>query len=176
MKQKYEKYWGTMDMINLMLYVGFVLDPRNKIKALVFWSRKCNGPMWADQIESKVRDLLNRLIGQYNKFRGGRVGESSNIVEDARRAYVNPICSGEDKETQYRNMFFQHLVAENDLECRLEVDQYLLDGCEANIIDFDILNWWKVNAPKYHTLPVIACDVLAIPISTIASESAFSNG
>jgi hypothetical protein len=176
MKQKYEKYWGTMDMINLMLYVGFVLDPRNKIKALVFWSRKCNGPMWADQIESKVRDLLNRLIGQYNKFRGGRVGESSNIVEDARRAYVNPICSGEDKETQYRNMFSQHLVAENDLECRLEVDQYLLDGCEANIIDFDILNWWKVNAPKYHTLPVIACDVLAIPISTIASESAFSNG
>jgi hypothetical protein len=52
----------------------------------------------------------------------------------------------------------------------------LLDGCEANIIDFDILNWWKVNAPKYHTLAEIARDVLAIPISTIASESAFSNG
>jgi hypothetical protein len=44
-----------MDMINLMLYVGFVLDPRNKIKALVFWLRKCNGPMWVDQIEAKVR-------------------------------------------------------------------------------------------------------------------------
>jgi len=56
------------------------------------------------------------------------------------------------------------------------VDQYLLDGCEANIIDFIILNWWKVNAPKYPTLPAIARDVLAIPISTVAFESAFSNG
>jgi hypothetical protein len=165
-----------MDMINLMLYVGFVLDPRNKIKALVFWLRKCNGPMWADQIEAKVRDLLNRLIEQYNKFHGWGVGESSNIVEDTRKVDVNPICDDEDKETQYRNMFSQHLVAENDLECRSEVDQYLLDECEANIIDFDILNWWKVNTPKYPTLAAIARDVLAIPISTVASESAFSNG
>jgi len=176
MKQKYEKYWGTMDMINLMLYVGFVLDPCNKIKALVFWLRKCNGPMWVDQIEAKVRDLLNRLIEQYNKFHGRGVGESSNIVEDTRRADVNPIRGDEDKETQYRNMFSQHLVVENDLECRSEVDQYLLDGFEANIIDFDILNWWKVNTPKYPTLAAIARDVLAIPISTVASESAFSNG
>jgi hypothetical protein len=176
MKQKYEKYWGTMDMINLMLYVGFVLDPRNKMKALVFWLKKCNGPMWADQIEAKVRDLLNRLIEQYNKFHGRGVGESSNIVEDTRRVDVNPICGDGDKETQYRNMFSQHLVAENDLECRSDVDQYLLDGCEANIIDFDILNWWKVNTPKYPTLAAIARDVLAIPISTVASESAFSNG
>jgi hypothetical protein len=57
-----------MDIINLMLYVGFVIDPHNKIKVLVFWLRKCNGLVWADQIEAKVRDLLNRLIRQYNKF------------------------------------------------------------------------------------------------------------
>jgi hypothetical protein len=50
-----------------------------------------------------------------------------------------------------------------------------LDGCEANIIDFDILTWWKVNVPKYHTLIEIARDVLAISISTVAFESAFSN-
>jgi hypothetical protein len=124
----------------------------------------------------KSEDLLNRLIEQYNKFHGRGVGESSNIVEDTRRADVNPIRGDEDKETQYRNMFSQHLVVENDLECRSEVDQYLLDGFEANIIDFDILNWWKVNTPKYPTLAAIARDVLAIPISTVASESAFSNG
>jgi hypothetical protein len=52
----------------------------------------------------------------------GGVGESFNIVEDTRRANVNHICSDEDKETQYRNMFSQHLIVENDLECRSEVD------------------------------------------------------
>jgi hypothetical protein len=42
--------------------------------------------------------------------------------------------------------------------------------------DFNILLWWKINAPKYPILAEVARDVLAIPISTVASESAFSNG
>ncbi|XP_044486304.1 uncharacterized protein LOC123211563 [Mangifera indica] len=40
--------------------------------------------------------------------------------------------------------------------------------------NFDILTWWKLNDPKYPTLQRIARDILAISVSTIASESAFS--
>ncbi|CAA2956152.1 zinc finger BED domain-containing RICESLEEPER 2-like [Olea europaea subsp. europaea] len=36
--------------------------------------------------------------------------------------------------------------------------------------------WWKINAPKYKIVSQIAKDVLAIQISTVASESAFSTG
>ena len=43
-------------------------------------------------------------------------------------------------------------------------------------VEFDILEWWKVNATKYRVLSLIARDVLAMPISTVASESAFSTG
>ncbi|KAK2361801.1 zinc finger BED domain-containing protein DAYSLEEPER [Trifolium repens] len=42
--------------------------------------------------------------------------------------------------------------------------------------DFDILNWWKVNSTKYPTLGLTARDILAMPISIVASESAFSTG
>jgi len=82
--------------------------------------------VWEDQIEAKVRDLLNRLIGQYNKFYGG----SSNIVVDTGRSNVNPLNvhndgSKEDKERQFRKIFSQHLVAENDLECRSKVDRWV---------------------------------------------------
>jgi hypothetical protein len=55
-------------MINLMLYIAFFLNLRSKMEALVFWLRKCNEPVWADQIEANVRDLMNCLIGKYNKF------------------------------------------------------------------------------------------------------------
>lgn len=40
--------------------------------------------------------------------------------------------------------------------------------------DFDVLAWWKSNGTKYPTLQAIARDVLAIPVSTVASESSFS--
>lgn len=41
-------------------------------------------------------------------------------------------------------------------------------------IDFDILGWWKANLTRYPILASIAREVLAIPASTVASESAFS--
>ena len=37
MKSKYDKYWGHLDNINLMLFVTIVLDPRYKLDALEFW-------------------------------------------------------------------------------------------------------------------------------------------
>jgi hypothetical protein len=49
-----------------------------------------------------------------------------------------------------------------------------MEECEKIIKDFDILGWWKVNVFKYPILAKIACDVLAIPIFTVASKSAFS--
>ena len=42
--------------------------------------------------------------------------------------------------------------------------------------NFYILCWWKTNGSKYSTLQAIARDVLAIMVSTVASESAFSTG
>lgn len=41
---------------------------------------------------------------------------------------------------------------------------------------FDILGWWKCNESKYPILAKVARDVLAIPVSTVASEFAFSTG
>ncbi|GMP31618.1 hypothetical protein CsSME_00005760 [Camellia sinensis var. sinensis] len=56
-----------------------------------------------------------------------------------------------------------------------ELDKYLGDIAKGgNNAQFDILEWWKVNATKYRVLSLIARNALAMPISTIASESAFS--
>ncbi|CAN1290708.1 Putative AC9 transposase, partial [Linum perenne] len=40
--------------------------------------------------------------------------------------------------------------------------------------EFDILAWWKSNGSKYPTLTLIARDILAVPVSTVVSEAAFS--
>ena len=58
-----------------------------------------------------------------------------------------------------------------------ELDQYLDDPNDRTPLDgeFDILLWWKVNGPKYPALARLTRDVLAVPISTVASEATFSN-
>ncbi|KAL2930923.1 putative AC transposase [Bienertia sinuspersici] len=42
--------------------------------------------------------------------------------------------------------------------------------------NFHMIQWWKNHSSKFPVLARIAKDILAIPTSTIASESAFSAG
>ncbi|KAH9802953.1 BED-type domain-containing protein [Citrus sinensis] len=72
-------------------------------------------------------------------------------------------------------------VSEGSPELSNELDLYLMEKTEkiakSNLgTKFDILLWWRVNSANYAILSSIARDVLAIPVSTVASESAFSTG
>ena len=47
-------------------------------------------------------------------------------------------------------------------EVRNDVDKYLSEPNEDLTATFDILNWWKLNAPKYKVLSQVARDILAV--------------
>jgi hypothetical protein len=64
-----------------------------------------------------VRNILKRLIKQYDKFHEGVVSRF-NVAIDT-----------EDALDQLNSLFYQHLAEEDELECRLDVDRYLSDGC-----------------------------------------------
>jgi hypothetical protein len=57
-----------------------------------------------------------------------------------------------------------------------ELEQYLADSLDEFSLDkdFDILSWWKLKEPKYHVIARLTRDILAVPISTVASEATFS--
>ena len=77
---------------------------------------------------------------------------------------------------KYRSSFSRHLEEEENVDSKSEVDKYLEETIEKDEYDFKILGWWKMNSSKYRILSQIARDVLAIPVSTVASESALTTG
>ncbi|KAL0393387.1 UNVERIFIED_CONTAM: putative AC transposase [Sesamum latifolium] len=69
---------------------------------------------------------------------------------------------------------FSVLRGKDDVKSELE--KYLSEDVEEYREKFDILKWWKVNTQRFPILSKMARDTLAVPISTVASEAAFSTG
>ncbi|CAH9131035.1 unnamed protein product [Cuscuta epithymum] len=58
------------------------------------------------------------------------------------------------------------------------LDMYLEEGRSEMkyFYDMDVLQYWSDRKMRYGDLALMACDVLSIPITTVASEPAFSIG
>jgi hypothetical protein len=71
-------------------------------------------------------------------------------------------------------IYHNFLASKNVTLCCSEIEQYCTEAVEAPCEKFDILMWCRVNKSKFLVLAEIARDVLAIPLTSIAFELAFS--
>ncbi|XBH98777.1 hypothetical protein VPH35_128239 [Triticum aestivum] len=74
------------------------------------------------------------------------------------------------------NIFNDIVAKQSPAVARLqgEIDMYLIDGLMPYTEVFSVLDWWEVAGTRYPTLRKVARDIFAIPVTTVASESAFS--
>ncbi|KAB2631363.1 hypothetical protein D8674_008882 [Pyrus ussuriensis x Pyrus communis] len=125
---------------------------------------------------NEVKDLLHALYDTYApNVEGGK--HMKKVLSQAQYYSTSfDVVSMED-DLVYEWM---HFVEDSDEKVvRDKVDSYLLDPLvqitkEEFTKYFNILLWWKMNGSKYPILAVIAKDILAIQVSIVASESAFS--
>ena len=142
MKKKNDKYWESIDNINLMLFVAVVLDPRYKLKYVKFWFREWYGKDKGDVMSSKVRDALKRLyvkrVGQNGASSSS--GSGASFSRDSRPSVGNALLS--DRIKSYNNKFKQHLADKDSVESKSKLDRYLLKSFEdLDMEDFNILMW-----------------------------------
>ena len=73
-------------------------------------------------------------------------------------------------------LLIHKFVASNssDVTSKSEFDFYLEENVLPRVPTFDILGWWKTHGVKYPTLQKMAMDILVVPLSIVAFESAFS--
>jgi hypothetical protein len=160
MLEKFDSYWNV---IHGVMAVATILDPRYKIELLEYYFPIIYGDQADDEIQ-RIRDICYEMLRDYNS---GRMGKEANRGTCANE----DVMAIDDSLVNFDNFVSQKKKGGNT---KLELDHYLEDDLMPRTSDFDILNWWKANGPKYPTLQRIARDILAIPVSTVASESAFS--
>ncbi|KAK5835076.1 hypothetical protein PVK06_010761 [Gossypium arboreum] len=167
-KEKYDKYWGDIDKMNLLMFVACVLVPRQKLKYLEFALSEMFSSEKAFEMMQNLKEFLYELFDKYKPPLYSTCSQSSVPTH---------VSLGEPQQKMKRRT--QALYKKRELENggkdkTSEFDKYLAEANEDFVEDFDILVWWKVNNPRFPTLSKMARDVLAIPVSTVTSESAFS--
>lgn len=175
MIEKYNKYWGDLDKLNQYIFIAIVLDPRYKLEKVLDYLEILFGEMDERvEVNSKmVKDLLYDIYKVYEIEGGFSVGGSqmsneANVVSSTSMEGLTEFDK-KLKEKEERRRARRTEVIHND------VDRYLGDPMENDHENFHLLEWWKINGVhKYPILARIVRDVLAIPVSTIASESCFS--
>ena len=115
-----------------------------------------------------IEKKLNRLLDVYGG--GSKLIINSNDESDE----LTTTASSNQRKTFLAN-FIKHQVENSVLESCNEVEKYLGDeNVNPLTPSFDILLWWKVNSTKYNILAMIAQAMLAVPVSSVALEQAFS--
>ncbi|KAL2898298.1 Zinc finger BED domain-containing protein RICESLEEPER 2, partial [Bienertia sinuspersici] len=165
MKERFDKYWGEC---NLIMAIGGILDPRVKMQVVditfpqMFPSELVRGNIL------KVRDTLYELFDEYKSLYSSST-EVSGECDDGTSNDSEESLPGMSRVLEVVKSGKKTQPGKSEVDMYFE-EEYIEEG------KFDILKWWKQKSAKYRILSKIAADVLAIPITTVASEATFSAG
>lgn len=173
--EKFDKYWKDC---SLVLAIAVIMDPRFKMKLVEFSFTKIYGEATAAGYIKIVNDSIHELFLEYvaqplaltPAYVEHGEGDVSNGAQDGPPTVRLAMEDGlSDFDKYLSEISTNHSTMS-------ELDQYLEESLVPRIPEFDILNWWKLNALKYPMLSMMARDVLAIPMFMVTAGSVFSQG
>lgn len=179
MKEKYDKYFGNVVKMNMLTIVAAILDPRHKMGFVLFALEQMYPGEVGVQMKKKVQDLTSRMFEEYRKMVEPQDGSASKSKDTMGGATSEENVNQQPAEKMKMLMVSRYKKFRSEIggeDAKSELDKYLGEEVEDDHQGFNILKWWKDNGNRFPIVANMARDVLAFPISTVASESAFSTG
>jgi hypothetical protein len=192
MKEKFDEYWGQWhensemenekvkgkvkekENINLLIFVAYVLDPRYKLSE---YTEAAIDELYGEGVGQKVWAAITKCL--HDLFEEYRINNSQPSDEVQSQAGDKDQSQPSGEVRKLKSHFSKKMklgsgTVNSSRGTRNELDRYLAEEREDDNNKLDILDWWKRQSTGFPILSTLARDVLAIPISTVASESAFS--
>jgi len=164
MVAKFDKYW-----IDIQGFMGIatILDPRFKTTVLLICFEDLLGTT-GRECEDRVLEVKNLLADLMLEYHG---------EDDVGNNILAAPATGPSDDYLSSMMASVASRRPTTMGFKTELDRYLDEELlDMNTKNFKVLDWWKVAGTRFPTLRKIARDIFAIPVTTVASESAFSTG
>ncbi|XP_016665604.1 zinc finger BED domain-containing protein DAYSLEEPER isoform X1 [Gossypium hirsutum] len=181
MQEKFNKYWAEYSLI---LSCAAILDPRYKLNYVQYCFTTIYGIHALDFVEtilSNLRLLFNEYVKRFKSTSSSLAGSSNvsdkNPVDSSLDEHnVNSVDFGFGGDFDESDDYKRYLNESSTMSEKSQLDIYLEEPALELNSQIDVLDYWSKSSVRYNELSLLARDLLAIPISTVASESAFSMG
>ncbi|XP_074328183.1 zinc finger BED domain-containing protein RICESLEEPER 2-like [Apium graveolens] len=139
--------------------------------AIVSYAYKGLYELHVDYYIDEIRESLAQVFNEYYEKYGADLGP---VQKSGHESFGNTIEVCRKWLGGFQDFITSSNLRENSK--RSELEEYLKEGLfpMKKEVEFDILQWWKLSGPKFPILAWMARDILAIPTSSVASESSFS--
>ncbi|XP_022031105.1 zinc finger BED domain-containing protein RICESLEEPER 2-like [Helianthus annuus] len=140
------------------VFLGYALRDSNFVRSPTV--DECT--IMVQGVKSKLKSLFDKYCNAYKT--------SETAMNSSKISY--------NESTSHTNDFFACLNSRTiSIERKYELDEYL-DEPNLKLMDpkFDVLKRWNQHCSKFPVLSKMAKEIFGIPITTVASESAFSAG
>ncbi|XP_050895300.1 zinc finger BED domain-containing protein RICESLEEPER 2-like [Lathyrus oleraceus] len=147
MMEKYNRYWGSPDKMNKMIYFGIILDPRYKL-SYIEWAFKDMygvGSKFGSDLVKSIKENLQKLYDWYKQAYDQEHNSiqplgsgGNNVSNDETNAFV-----ARSSLMARADAFEQHLEEQDSIDQQNELEVYNSSKCVKRDPNFDILVWWK---------------------------------
>lgn len=179
MKLKFLKYWQE---IPLLYSFAFILDPRAKMRGLynalkiLTETTSCEYSTYYTDVKSELHKLFNKYERKFGAARSQRAATTPASHTGKRKQAWGRIFGGPGSGVVGPSPSPTSTPSSSSLSGGVcELTAYLdSDNVTSYEDDFDILLWWRDHKLTYPVLSIMAKDIMAVPVSTVSSESCFS--
>jgi hypothetical protein len=170
MQEKYKKYWKKM---NTFTAISIVFDPRCKMEMIDFLLSEELSP---EELSTSLNQIKTNISSWFNELTGRNGKDTSKKPHQSNKGKTADTVTKTDDNNRFKR-YLAGKKSNQTVSPTAELELYLQEATvEIDTPSFDLLNWWKVNSLRFSTLATMAKTVLMIPMTLIASESAFSTG
>ncbi|TYJ30966.1 hypothetical protein E1A91_A06G164700v1, partial [Gossypium mustelinum] len=169
---------------SLILSCAAILDPRYKLNYVQYCFTTIYGIHASDFVET-ILSNLRLLFDEYvkrSKSTSSSLAKSSNVSDknlvdsSLDKHNVNSVDFGFGGDFDESDDYKRYLNESSTMSEKSQLDIYLEEPTLELNSQIDVLDYWSKSSVIYNELSLLVRDLLAIPISTVASESAFSMG
>lgn len=158
MKKKFDKYYRSLNKVNMMALIAVALDPTKKLNYVKFcFEQIYDDEAKIDEMHDKVNVALENLYKSYERsFVGssskGKFGDS-RLSNSSSASNVD--IDDNDCEFDAWHKSFIHVKKKVLDENKYELDRYL-EAESEDILNIYLLMWWKSTGSKYEIVSLMA--------------------